>query len=48
MDTSQQEKKKWLSMCVCVCVCVLMEAIIGCQQSLLVVAINDSIIINYT
>ncbi len=35
-------------MCVCVCVCALMEAINGRQQSWLVGAINDSIIVNFT
>jgi hypothetical protein len=33
---------------VCVCVCVLIEAINGCQQSPLAVAIIDIIIVNFT
>jgi hypothetical protein len=52
MLTSEKKKNDCLCVCLCVsvsvCVCVLMEAINGCQQSPLVVAINKSIIVTFT
>jgi hypothetical protein len=46
-DINIREEKK-LIIYVCECVCVLMEAINGRQRRPLVVAINDSIIVNFT
>jgi hypothetical protein len=43
----REEKKLIVVVCVCVWVGVLMEAINGHQQSPLVVAINDRIIVNF-